>query len=109
MAADARPAALALWAPILVICHQRHTLLLPRAVLAHHQDGHDDDYGCDDGKDSGDDVHASNMYLLLAAQQENNDEDSGKCGRNSQHASYLWRMMMGMRGMRFKAYEGPHT
>ena len=43
MAADARPAALALWAPILVICHQRHTLLLPRAVLAHHQDGHDDD------------------------------------------------------------------
>ena len=47
MAADARPAALALWAPILVICHQRHTLLLPRAVLAHH-----DDYACDDGKDS---------------------------------------------------------
>ena len=50
MAADARPAALALWAPILVICHQRHTLLLPRAVLAHHHDGHDDDYGCDDAR-----------------------------------------------------------
>ena len=65
MAADARPGALTLWAPILVICHQRHTLLLPRAVLAHHQDGHDDDYyGCDDGKDSGDDVHASNCTFF---------------------------------------------
>ena len=68
-------------------------------MLAHHQDGHDDDNGCAGGKDSGGDVNASNMYFLLDAQHENDDEDTGNCGRKSL-TSYLWRMKMRMMGMR---------
>ena len=55
-------------------------MVLNSLVLAHHEDGYDDDNGCDDGKDSG--------VPVLAAHHENDDEDSGNCGRNSL-TSYL--------------------